>query len=60
MKNAESEYNAALYADCLAETNGDNIFCDQRQKKNIRMMLNIVKVKYENSLIPKMQTLEKE
>ena len=59
MKNAESEYNAALYADCLAETNGDNIFCDQRQEEKYKDdARNIVKVKYENSLIPKMQTLE--
>lgn len=59
MRNAESEYNAELYNQCLIQNKGNNIYCDEKQEEKFKDdARKIITQKYENSVLPKIQTME--
>tara|TARA_Y100000022_G_C13222577_1_gene363170 strand:+ start:603 stop:1352 length:750 start_codon:yes stop_codon:yes gene_type:complete len=59
MRNAESEYNAELYNHCLIQNSGNNIYCDEEQEERFKDdARKIIKEKYENPVLPKIQTME--
>lgn len=58
MRNAESEYNAELYKQCLVK-NDNRAYCDKRQEHRFKdEARKIIMEEYENTAIPKIKTIE--
>ena len=58
MRNAESEYNAELYKQCLVK-NDNRAYCDERQEHRLKdEARKIIIEEYENTVIPKIKTIE--
>ena len=58
MKNAESEYNAELYKQCLVK-NDNRVYCDKRQEYRFKdEARKIITEEYENTASPKIKTIE--